>query len=93
MSDDPCPMSEAQANAFLEKIKASVELQNAISKAADVDAIVAIAQAEGFTMTPEDFQKAQSESLDTDLEKAAGGFSQNCVLNSSKYVPGSPRFN
>ena len=54
-------MSEAQAKAFLEKVKVNVELQNAIRKAADVDAIVAIAQAKGFTGTAEDFQKAQSE--------------------------------
>jgi len=86
-------MSEAQAKAFLEKIKANTELQNAIRQADDVDAIVAIAQAEGFKMTPEDFQKAQSESLDADLEKAAGGLSQNCVQNTSRYESGSPGFN
>lgn len=93
MSNYQCRMSEAQAKAFLEKVKANVELQNAIRKAADVDAIVAIAQAKGFTGTAEDFQKAQSESPDKDLEKAAGGLSQNCVLSSSKYESGSPRFN
>ena len=93
MSNYQCRMSEAQAKAFLEKVKANVELQNAIRKAADVDAIVVIAQAEEFTGTAEDFQKAQSESPDKDLEKAAGGMSQNCVLSSSKYESGSPRFN
>ena len=93
MSNYQCHMSEAQAKAFLEKVKMNVELQNAIRKAADVDAIVAIAQAKGFTGIAEDFQKAQSESPDKDLEKAAGGLSQNCVLSSSKYESGSPRFN
>ena len=86
-------MSESQANAFLEKIKANIELQNAIRQAADLESIVAIAETEGFTITPEDFQKAQSDSLDADLEKAAGGLSQNCVQNTSKYESGSPGFN
>ena len=42
-------MSKEQATAFLETIKANVELQNAIKQAADVDAIVAIAKARGST--------------------------------------------
>ena len=48
-------MPEEQSTTFLETIKSNVELQNAIKQAADVDAIVAIAKAEGFNMTTEDF--------------------------------------
>ena len=58
------------------------------SRAADVEAIVTIAQAEGFNMTADDFQKAPSISLDTDLEKAAGGFSQDCSRTTIKTVSG-----
>ena len=86
LSDCPCPMSEEQATAFLETIKSNIELQNAIKQAADVDAIVAIAKAEGFNMTTEDLQKAQSELVDAELEAAAGGINQICEQGSENYV-------
>lgn len=79
-------MSKEQATAFLETIKANVELQNAIKQAADVDAIVAIAKAQGFNMTTADFQKAQSELVDAELEAAAGGINQICEQGSENYV-------
>ena len=79
-------MSKEQATAFLETIKTNVELQNAIKQAADVDAIVAIAKAQGFNMTTADFQKAQSELVDSELEAAAGGINQICEQGSENYV-------
>ena len=79
-------MSKEQATAFLETIKANVELQNAIKQAADVDAIVAIAKAQGFNITTTDFQKAQSELVDAELEAAAGGINQICERGSEDYV-------
>jgi len=79
-------MSKEQATAFLETIKANVELQNAIKQAADVDAIVAIAKAQGFNITTADFQKAQSELVDAELEAAAGGINQICEQGSENYV-------
>jgi len=79
-------MSKEQATAFLETIKANVELQNAIKQAANVDAIVAIAKAQGFNITTADFQKAQSELVDAELEAAAGGINQICEQGSENYV-------
>ena len=79
-------MSKEQATAFLDTIKANVELQNAIKQAADVDAIVAIAKAQGFNITTADFQKAQSELVDAELEAAAGGINQICEQGSENYV-------
>ena len=79
-------MPKEQATAFLETIKANVELQNAIKQAANVDAIVAIAKAQGFNITTADFQKAQSELVDAELEAAAGGINQICEQGSENYV-------
>ena len=78
------------SKAFLEKIKANVELQNAIRKAADVDAIVVIAQAEKFTVTAENFQKAQS--VADQILKGNRRTVSKLRTSSSKHESGSPRF-
>ena len=66
-------MSEEQLKAFLEAVKADAGLQEKLKAAGDADAVVAIAKAAGFVITVEEFQKAQSETSDEELEGLAGG--------------------
>ena len=66
-------MSEEQLKAFLQAVKADAGLQEQLKAAGDADAVVAIAKAAGFVITVEEFQKAQSETSDEELEGLAGG--------------------
>ena len=69
-------MSEEQLKAFLEKVKADTSLQEKLNAAASPEAAVEIAKAAGFSITAEDIQSMQSESVelsDEELEGAAGG--------------------
>jgi bacteriocin propeptide, TIGR03798 family len=45
-------MSEEQLKAFLEAVKADAGLQEKLKAAGDADAVVAIAKAEGFALSP-----------------------------------------
>ena len=66
-------MSEEQLKAFLEKVKVDSNLQEKL-KAADNNAILDIAKEEGFNISADDLQKAQSTKLsDEELEGVAGG--------------------
>ena len=69
-------MSEEQLKAFLEKVKGDTSLQEKLKAASDADAVVTIAKEAGFSITPEDIQSMQSETVelsDDELDGAAGG--------------------
>ena len=66
-------MSEEQFKAFLEAVKADAELQEKLKAAADVDAVIGIAKAAGFSVSADDLTKAQSELSEEELEGVAGG--------------------
>ena len=67
-------MSEEQLKAFLEKVKADTSLQEKLKAAASPEAAMDIAKEAGFSITAEDIQSMQSESVnDEELESAAGG--------------------
>ena len=69
-------MSEEQLNAFLEKVKDDISLQEKLKTAASPEAAIEIAKAAGFSITAEDIQSMQSsttELSDEELEGAAGG--------------------
>ena len=67
------PMSEEQLKAFLEKVKVDTSLQEKLIGASDADAVVAIAKEVSFVISADDWNKAQSEVSDEELEAAAGG--------------------
>ena len=70
-------MSEEQLKAFLEKAKADTSLQEKLNAAASPEAAMEIAKAAGFSITAEDIQSMQSETVelsDDELEAAAGGY-------------------
>ena len=73
-------MSEEQLKAFLEKVKTDTSLEEKLKAAPDSDAVLAIAKEVGFMITADDWNKAQSEIEDAELESAAGG----CQVNSAK---------
>ena len=70
-------MSEEQLNAFLEKVKADISLQEKLKVAADSDAVLAIAKEAGFSVSADDFKNAQLEISEEELEGVAGGAATN----------------
>ena len=79
-------MSEEQLKAFLEKVKGDTSLQEKLNAAVDSDAVLAIAQEAGFSISADDLKKAQSEISDEELEGVAGGFglkvrSRACMMS------------
>ena len=66
-------MSQEQLKAFIEQVKADTSLQEKLKAAADSDAVLAIAKDAGFVISAADWNKAQSEVSDEELERAAGG--------------------
>ena len=69
-------MSEEQLKAFLEKVKADTTFKEKLNRAADADAVVEIAKEAGFSITAEDIQSTQSETVELSeeqLERANGG--------------------
>jgi predicted ribosomally synthesized peptide with nif11-like leader len=77
-------MSEEQLSALLAKLKEDTSLQEKLKGAADVDAVVAMAQEAGFDVSKADWLRHQAkqtmeqtmELSDEELESVAGG---NCV--------------
>ena len=67
-------MSKEQLEAFLEKIKTDTSLQEKLKAAADSEEVLAITKEAGFSISADDFTKAQSEIEDAQLENAAGGW-------------------
>ncbi|AII43718.1 hypothetical protein KR100_10135 [Synechococcus sp. KORDI-100] len=69
-------MSEEQLKTFLEKVKSDTSLQEKLKAATSPEAAVEIAKDAGFSITAEDIQSMQLESVelsDEELESAAGG--------------------
>ena len=66
-------MSEEQLKAFLAKAKDDQSIQDKLKVAADAEAVVAIAKEAGFMISIDDWNNAQSEVSDEELESAAGG--------------------
>ena len=79
-------MSEEQLKAFLEKVQGDTSLQEKLKAAADADAVTAIANEAGFSISADDLTKVQSELSDEELEGVAGGFglkvrSRACMMS------------
>jgi len=74
-------MSEEQLKAFLEKVKGDTSLQEKLkAAAADSNAVVAIANDAGFSISAYDLKKAQSDISDEELEQASGGTVSLCYI-------------
>ena len=81
------PLSEEQLKAFLEAVKADEALQEKLKAAADTDAVVEIAKAEGFVISAEELKKAQAEISEEELEGVAGGFCWDVAIgHTGSYV-------
>ena len=88
-------MSEEQLNAFLEKVKGDTSLQEKLKAEASPEAAIEIAKEAGFSITAEDIQSMQSETVelsDEELESAAGGAGRRdisfCWLRSCSQIIG-----
>ena len=66
-------MTQQQLTAFLSNAKGNTSLQEQLKAAADVNAVAAIAQEAGFSITAESLNKAQPRLSDNELEGVAGG--------------------
>ena len=66
-------MSGEQLKAFWEAIQADTALQQKLQGVTDPDAIAAIANEAGFSISAEEIKKAQSEISEDQLEGVAGG--------------------
>ena len=77
-------MSEDQLKAFQEKIKGDTNLQEKLKAAADVDAVVAIANILGFTISVDDLKIVQRELSKEELEgMTGGGWDSNVVCTNN----------
>ena len=72
-------MPEEQLKAFWEAIQADTALEQKLQGVTDPDAIAAIANEAGFSISAEEIKKAQSEISEDQLEGVAGGFCVPCV--------------
>ena len=61
-------MPEEQLKAFLEAVKADTSLQEKLKSSDNADAVVVIAKESGFSVSTDDFSKAQSALSDEELE-------------------------
>ena len=68
-------MSESQLKAFQEKVKSDTSLQAQLQKAADNNAIVAIAKDAGFRISEDDIDQSQemTELSEEELMAVTGG--------------------
>ncbi|EAU74587.1 Nif11-like leader peptide family natural product precursor [Synechococcus sp. RS9916] len=84
-------MSEEQLKAFLEKVKADTGLQEKLKAASDANAVAAIAQEAGFSISADDLKKAESEIVEEVLEGVAGGLAGGgCSVTNQSILPGMP---
>ena len=67
-------MPEEQLKAFWEAIQADTALQQKLQGVTDPDAIAAIANEAGFSISADELKKAQSEISEDQLEGVAGGW-------------------
>ena len=78
-------MSEEQLKAFIAKVQADASLQEQLrTEGADV---VAIAKAAGFSITTEDLNSHRQNLTDDELEGVAGGGSNMCCAEHTKFDP------
>ena len=66
-------MSLEQLQEFLKKVQSDTSLQEKLKAAGDSDAVRAIANEAGFSISAEDLKNAQSEFSDKELEGISGG--------------------
>ncbi len=66
-------MPEEQVLALLAKLKEDAGLQEKLKAAGDADAVIAIANAEGFAISAQELQNFQREISDEELESVVGG--------------------
>lgn len=87
-------MSAEQLNAFLDAIKADPALQQQLMEAGDLDEVVAIAKAEGFVISKEEFtiqdealaSHAQAQLSDEELEGIGGGMTPLVAIGGATAV-------
>ncbi|QNJ20700.1 nif11-like leader peptide domain protein [Synechococcus sp. A18-25c] len=72
-------MPEEQLKAFLEAVKADTSLQEKLKSSDNADAVVVIAKESGFSVSTDDFSKAQSALTDEELENLACGIWLSCI--------------
>ena len=80
-------MTQEQLTAFLANAKGNTSLQEKLKAAADVNAVAAIAQEAGFSISANDLKTAQSEISEEELEGAAGGHIPSGFVASYKGRP------
>ena len=66
-------MSQEDLQKFLEAVRQDSSLQQELSKAGDAEAVVAMAQAAGYSISAKEFEQAQAALSDEELEGIAGG--------------------
>ncbi len=66
-------MSEEQLAAFVEDVNNDKALQEALKAATSAEDVVALAAAQGFTITAEDLVQQGAQMADAELESVAGG--------------------
>ena len=66
-------MTQEQLTAFIANAKDNSSLQEQLKKAADANAVVAIAEGAGFSISADDLLNAQSEISVDELQAAAAG--------------------
>ena len=66
-------MSIESAKAFVEKLKNDEDWRNKLNAAENKEERLAMAKAEGFDFTEEEFQDVRSELGDEELDGVAGG--------------------
>ena len=67
-------MSKDQLKAFIEKVNGDTSLQEKLTAAGDTNAVSAIANEAGFSISADDLTKAQSELSEEELIAVNGGF-------------------
>ena len=84
-------MSEEQLKAFLEKIKGDISLQEKLKAAADVQAVVAIANEAGFMISCDDLKQTKDDLPEVDLseEDLEGGVAGGKCNDPQKTVGGA----
>ena len=76
-------MSAEQFNAFLDKVKDDVRLQEKFKAATDALDVVAVAKEAGFTISTQDWENSHPELPEEDLENTSGGWA-GCYISSNK---------
>ena len=80
-------MSEEQLAAFVEDVNNDKALQEALKAATSAEDVVALAAAQGFTITAEDLVQQGAQMADAELESVAGGRGTLRDLDRLAYCP------